>query len=447
MKKCYFGTDGIRGRVGDGVINPEFILRLGWAAGRVLAGEKGGSVLIGKDTRISGYMFESALQAGLSAAGADIRLLGPMPTPAVAYLTRTFSASAGIVISASHNPYQDNGIKFFSATGEKLPDDVELAIEAELDQPLQVVTPDRLGKARRIVDAAGRYIEYCKHSTAAQLDLSGLYLILDCANGATYHVAPQVFSELGARVDVLADEPDGFNINAGCGSTDPAALQAAVRQRGADLGIAFDGDGDRVILVDHTGATVDGDELLCIIASEAHRSGQLKGGVVGTQMSNLGLEEMLSARGIDFIRAQVGDRFVLAELLAREWWLGGEGSGHIICRDKSTTGDAIVAALQVLNAVLQSGLPLFELKQQMQKLPQVLVNVRLEKMFDPHGDESFRLDLERAETSLGSSGRVLVRASGTEPVIRVMVEGHDRETIRHHAEALADSLRAIGGAC
>jgi len=446
MDRRYFGTDGIRGRVGDGVINPEFVLRLGWAAGRVLAGEPGGTVLIGKDTRISGYMFESALQAGLSAAGADIRLLGPMPTPAVAYLTRTFSASAGIVISASHNPYQDNGIKFFSASGEKLDDALEQAIEEELDQPLRVVTPDRLGKARRIVDAPGRYIEYCKHSTTRQLDLSGLSLILDCANGATYHVAPRVFEELGAAVETMGVEPDGFNINAACGSTDPSALQAAVRQRGADLGIAFDGDGDRVILVDHAGAVVDGDEMLAIIACEAHRTGQLNGGVVGTQMSNLGLEQLLAGRGIEFTRTRVGDRFVLAEMLARDWWLGGEASGHLICRDKSTTGDAIVAALQVLGAMRAGDVSLFELKQQMVKLPQVLINVRVKRLFDPLVHNEFKAGLAQAEAALGDSGRVLVRPSGTEAVIRVMVEGSDPTAIRHHAEQLAERVRAVGDA-
>ncbi|RMD79691.1 MAG: phosphoglucosamine mutase [Gammaproteobacteria bacterium] len=443
--KRYFGTDGIRGRVGEPPITADFVLKLGWAAGRVLGQALAGGpgkVLIGKDTRISGYMFESALQAGLSAAGVDIRLLGPMPTPAIAYLTRTLHAQAGIVISASHNPYYDNGIKFFSAQGTKLPDELELAIEAELERPMETVGSARLGKAERVVDAAGRYIEFCKSTIPASTELRGLKLVVDCAHGATYHVAPAVFAELGAEVVALGVEPDGLNINEGCGSTRPRAAQMAVLEHGADLGIALDGDGDRVILVDHRGEIVDGDELLFIIAQARHRQGRLRGEVVGTVMSNLGLEQALRARGIGFRRTPVGDRHVL-EVLEREGWtLGGESSGHIICRDRTTTGDGIVSALQVLREMLDTGLSLHELKKGMVKHPQCLVNVRLPRRgLDLAGHPRVDAACREAEARLAGEGRVLLRPSGTEPVLRVMVEGADAVAVERLAQELAEAVR------
>jgi len=441
----YFGTDGVRGRVGEAPITPEFVLKLGWAAGRVLAGRGSGKVIIGKDTRISGYMFESALQAGLSAAGINIRLLGPMPTPAVAYLTHTLHCDAGIVISASHNPYYDNGIKFFSAQGTKLPDEVERAIEAELDKDLAIVPSAELGKAERVADAGGRYIEFCKGTNRTAVRLDGLKVVVDCANGATYHVAPKAFAELGASVTTIGTEPDGLNINAGCGSTQPGALQAAVRDQDADLGIALDGDGDRVIMVDHTGAVVDGDELLYMIAADRHASSGLEGGVVGTLMSNLGLEHALAAMGIPFQRAPVGDRYVMDVLAREHWQLGGESSGHIICLDRTSTGDGIVAAVQVLAALARSGRTLKELRAGMTKYPQSLVNVRLAGRVDLSDNPQVQSALREAEASLGGSGRVLLRASGTEPLMRVMVEGADAAQVHQLAEEIAGVVRAAAG--
>ncbi len=445
-ERRYFGTDGIRGRVGQSPIAPEFVLKLGWAAGRVLARGQHGKVLIGKDTRISGYMFESALQAGLSAAGVDILLLGPMPTPAVAYLTRTLRAQAGIVISASHNPFYDNGIKFFSEAGTKLPDGIELAIEAELDRPLDTVDSSVLGKAERVVDAAGRYIEFCKSTIPSSIVLHGLRIVVDCAHGATYHVAPEVFAELGAEVVRMGCEPDGLNINEGCGATSLAALQAEVVAREADLGVALDGDGDRVIMVDHRGQIVDGDDLLYIIARSRHDQGMLDGGVVGTVMSNLGLEQALESRGIRFRRAAVGDRYIMEMLASDGWKIGGESSGHIICLDRTTTGDGIISALQVLTTIVQSGRSLRELLDGMDKFPQHLVNVPLEKPgFDLHDHEAVAEALRSAEAELGDDGRVLLRPSGTEPLIRVMVEGSDRPKVERIAAEIAEVIRSCQG--
>ena len=438
-ERKYFGTDGVRGKVGQYPITPEFVMKLGWAAGRVLAQGKGrqSRVLIGKDTRISGYMFESALEAGLSAAGVDILLLGPMPTPGVAYLTRTFRADAGIVISASHNPYYDNGIKFFSGDGAKLPDDVELAIEAELDKSMETVAPNALGKAERVVDAAGRYIEFCKSTIPSRLSFSGFKIVVDCANGATYGMAPLVLEELGAQVISIGAEPNGLNINDNCGSTHPELLQASVVHHRADLGIALDGDGDRLIMVDHNGEVLDGDELLFIIAVARMGRPGFKKGVVGTVMSNLGLEHALGALGIELHRAAVGDRYVMDLLRQGDWALGGESSGHIICLDHATTGDGIVAALQVLAAVVESGRSLSELKSGMKKYPQVLINVRTERPFDYAKSVVVSDALREVSLRLDGNGRVLLRASGTEPVIRVMVEGQDDELVRQCAEYLA----------
>jgi phosphoglucosamine mutase len=437
----YFGTDGIRGRVGATAIHPEFILKLGWAAGRVLAPEGGGLVVIGKDTRISGYMFESALEAGLSAAGVGVRLLGPMPTPGIAYLTRTLHASAGIVISASHNPHHDNGIKFFSAEGHKLPDDVEAAIEAMLEQPLTLVPSERLGKAERVDDAAGRYIEFCKASVPYQTNLHGLRIAVDCAHGAAYHIAPQVLRELGAQVIELGVSPDGLNINTDCGAVHPQGLARAVVEQGADLGIALDGDADRVILVDHEGAVVDGDEILFILARARHAAGQLRGAVVGTLMSNMGLELALREQGIGFERTAVGDRYVIEKLRAEGWNLGGEPSGHIICMDRTTTGDGIVAALQVLHAMRASGQSLKALKAGMQRLPQVMLNVPVQGVFRLEARPEVQAALQAAESRLAGRGRVVLRPSGTEPVVRVTVEGADAAQVRALAESLADTVR------
>lgn len=443
-QRKYFGTDGIRGRVGDHPITAEFVLKLGWAAGRVLAQGGRGKVLIGKDTRISGYLFESALQAGLVAAGIDIRLLGPMPTPAIAYLTRTLHAQAGIVISASHNHYHDNGIKFFSRHGAKLPDEIELAIEAELDKPMVTVASDLLGKAERVVDARGRYIEFCKSTIPINTDLRGLRIVVDCAHGATYHIAPDVFNELGAEVIELGVEPNGLNINDGCGSTHPEAMQNAVRAHGADLGIALDGDGDRLIMADHTGTLVDGDEILFMIAKSRHAAGSLGKGVVGTVMSNFGLEAALRARDIPFHRAAVGDRYVL-ELMQREnIALGGESSGHIVCLDRTSTGDGIVSALQVLAEMVTSGQTLHELKSGMEKYPQRLINVRIAQRSDFMASPAVQDALRDAETRLAKRGRVLLRPSGTEPVVRVMVEGADAALVDMLAETLA---KAVTRAC
>jgi phosphoglucosamine mutase len=442
MTKRYFGTDGIRGKVGQYPITPDFVLKLGWAVGRVLAGKGQRKVLIGKDTRISGYMFESSLEAGLAAAGVDTLLLGPMPTPGIAYLTRTLHANAGIVISASHNPFDDNGIKFFSAEGTKLPDEVELAIEAELDKDMQSQDSAHLGKAARVGDAAGRYIEFCKSTFSHKLDLKGLKIVVDCANGATYHIAPKVFDELGAEVTTIGDDPDGMNINDGCGSTHPDWLQKNVKLIGADLGIAFDGDGDRVMMVDAQGRLVDGDQLLYIIARDRQQSEKLTGGVVGTLMSNLGLEHALNRNQIPFVRAKVGDRYVMEQLLSRDWLLGGESSGHIICLDRTTTGDGIISALQVLASMMKSGLGLRELVTDVEKYPQILVNVRLEEQVDVMRVAAVQEAIRSAEQQLADTGRVLLRPSGTEPLIRVMVEGQDNNVVKRIANELADVVRS-----
>ncbi len=436
-QRRYFGTDGIRGRVGESPITPDFMLRLGWAAGRALRQRGRNKVLIGKDTRISGYMFESALEAGLSAAGLDIALLGPMPTPGIAYLTRTLRASAGIVISASHNPYYDNGLKFFSHAGSKLEDALESRIEGLLAEPLATVPAAELGKAERIVDAAGRYIEFCKSTVPGQLTLNGLRLVVDCANGATYHIAPNVFAELGADVIPLGVKPDGFNINLDCGSTQPAALAAAVVAQRAHLGIAFDGDGDRVIMVDEHGALVDGDELLYVITRHRLDNGERHAAVVGTQMSNLGLELALDQLGVGLQRVKVGDRYILERLLADGLLLGGESCGHLICLDKTTTGDGVIAALQVLTAVSQSGRSLADLRTGMRKYPQHMVNVPFARNVDLAQSVLVQTALREIRGQLGTQGRVLLRPSGTEPVIRVMVEGYDAALVTTLAEDLA----------
>jgi phosphoglucosamine mutase len=438
VAKKYFGTDGIRGRVGDYPVTADFMLKLGWAAGRVLGSNGGGDrVIIGKDTRISGYMFESALEAGLSAAGVDVRLLGPMPTPAIAYLTRTLHACAGIVISASHNAYADNGIKFFSGEGTKLPDDVEHAIEAELDKPMVTVESHRLGKAERVPDAAGRYIEFCKSTIPLTLSLKGLKIVVDCANGATYQVAPSVFDELGAEVVAIGVDPDGLNINQDCGSTQPDLLREIVLDNKADLGVALDGDGDRVIMVDHEGNLVDGDELLFIIATSRQKEGALSGGVVGTLMSNLGLEHALQSRDIAFSRANVGDRYVLEQLKKSSSLIGGESSGHIICLDRTTTGDGIVSALQVLAAMVKSGKSLHELKAGMKKYPQRMINVPVTGKVNLDDSSVVQDAVKSAEQRLAGRGRVLLRPSGTEPLVRVMVEGEDAQQVSDEADNLA----------
>jgi phosphoglucosamine mutase len=436
--KKYFGTDGIRGRVGQHPITPEFMLHLGWAAGQAFKRDgQRNSVLIGKDTRLSGYMFESALESGLSAAGVDVKLLGPMPTPAIAYLTRTFRASAGIVISASHNPHQDNGIKFFSPDGTKLDDALELDIERWLDRPLEVCGPKELGKATRVDDAPGRYVEFCKSTVPNTFSLDGLHVVLDCAHGATYHVAPKVFRELGATISLVGSDPDGLNINLDVGSTHLDALKKKVIEKGADIGIAFDGDGDRVLMVDRDGSEVDGDELLFIIASQRHQSGTLGGGVVGTLMTNLGVELALREQGIEFERVQVGDRYVMERLIQRNWLVGGEGSGHMVIRDCTSTGDGIVSALQVLLALSRAGKSLAQMRQGMSKLPQTMINVKVEARFDPMQRSDIQEAVYNAEKKLGSGGRILLRASGTEPLIRVMAEGQDLADIAQVAEELA----------
>ncbi len=445
-QKRYFGTDGIRGKVGQAPITPDFMLKLGWAAGKVfMQGGHRSKILIGKDTRISGYMFEAALEAGLTAAGVDINLTGPMPTPAIAYLTRTLRAQAGIVISASHNSFEDNGIKFFSGNGTKLPDEVELAIEAELSKALTTVAPKSLGKASRIDDARGRYIEFCKSTVGSRLTLSGLKVVVDCANGATYDIAPAVLSELGADVVSIGTDPNGLNINDKIGSTSPAALKEKVLEVGAELGVALDGDGDRSIMVDHQGNVVDGDEMLFVIACERRRRNIEFGGVVGTKMSNLGMELALAEREVPFARTAVGDRFVLQEMQQRGWQLGGESSGHIICHDITTTGDGIVSALQVLTAVVLTGKPLRELRGAMQKFPQTMINVRLGQDPDVSASQSVRDAVSGVEDKLQGRGRVLLRPSGTEPVLRVMVEGEDADLVAQLARELADVVAAEAG--
>ncbi|OQX03554.1 MAG: phosphoglucosamine mutase [Thiothrix lacustris] len=442
MARKYFGTDGIRGKIGCYPMTPDFVLKLGWAAGKVLASNGHPLVLIGKDTRISGYMLESALQAGLVAAGVNIRLLGPMPTPAVAYLTRAFRASAGIVISASHNPYDDNGVKFFSGDGTKLPDEVEEEIERWLDMDFKTVSSDELGKVERAKDAAGRYIEFCKRALPNTVSLKGLRMVVDCANGATYHVAPDVFKELGAEVIAIGNAPDGININEACGATHVDGLCDAVLRYRADLGIALDGDGDRLIMVDQHGDTVDGDEILAIIAHHRHAEGKLQGGVVGTLMSNLGLEKSIQALGVPFYRAKVGDRYVIEQMTQHDCDLGGESSGHIIVRNFITTGDGIIAALQVLRAMRMTGKSLRDLKSVMTKYPQTLINVPTKHKINLNESVAIQDAVRQVEQQLGSRGRVLLRASGTEPLIRVMVEGEDPGETAELAEQIASAVRA-----
>lgn len=445
--KQYFGTDGIRGRVGSTAISPDWILKLGWAVGNVLADHnkltsknlrEHAKVLIGKDTRISGYMFESALEAGLASAGVDTYLLGPMPTPGIAYLTRTFQGNIGIVISASHNPYYDNGIKFFSQAGLKIADEMELAIEAALTKPIQIVDSAQIGRAARINDAAGRYIEFCKSTFPQQYNLAGLNIVVDCAHGATYHIAPSVFKELGAKVTVIGAEPDGLNINLQCGSTALDALQAKVSAVKADLGIAFDGDGDRTIFVDQYGNILDGDELLFIIARWYQATKQLSGGVVGTLMSNLGFEQALADLQIPFFRTQVGDRYVLEALNHRRWNLGGEASGHILCLNRHTTGDGIIAALQVLAALCATQTSLAEQRTLLKKYPQILRNVPVKQLPNMQENLTVQQAIKQAELALKGQGRVLIRPSGTEPVVRIMVEGNDHEQIKVIADELAE---------
>jgi len=446
MARKYFGTDGIRGKVGEPPITADFLLKLGWAAGQVFSNEGHNFVLVGKDTRISGYMFESALEAGLTAAGVDIHLLGPMPTPGIAYLTRTLRASAGIVISASHNPYYDNGVKFFSVQGTKLPDDIEEKIEHYIDAPMTTVDSSKLGKARRLNDAAGRYIEFCKASIPTRLEFSGMKIVVDCAHGATYHIAPHVLRELGADVTVIGAEPNGLNINEGCGATKPDKLVASVLQNKADFGIALDGDGDRLVMVDHKGEVVDGDELIYIIAKSRQDAGKMSGPVVGTLMTNLGMEYGLKSLGLELLRAKVGDRYVLEMLSANNGILGGENSGHIICLDRTTTGDGIIAALQVMAEMHDSGHTLNELKSGMQKYPQVLVNVKTAKKMTQEADALIQKAVKVIEAKLGDKGRVLLRASGTEPLIRVMVEGEDASVVENYAQHLAEEVKKAIGA-
>lgn len=443
MSKQYFGTDGIRGRVGEPPITADFMMRLGRAAGAVLAPNDRRAVVIGKDTRISGYMFESALEAGLAAAGANVALLGPMPTPAVAYLTKTLYACAGIVISASHNPYFDNGIKFFSADGEKLPDDVELAIEAELDKPFTTVDSVNMGKAVRIDDAAGRYIEFCKGTVPFGTLFGGLRLVVDCANGSTYKVGPAVLRELGAKVWVIGNEPDGLNINDGYGSTNPERLREEVLARDADLGVAFDGDGDRLIMVDRTGQTINGDDMLYILARARLEAGQLEGGVVGTVMTNLGLELALQQLNIPFERTAVGDRFIHQALVRKGWVLGGEASGHLLCLDRASTGDGIVSALQVLQVVAQTGRSLAELTGDVLKMPQTMINVPVapDAKAQLESSEPIRLAVAGIESTMNGNGRVILRPSGTEPLIRVTLEGEDADQVSVLANELAEVVR------
>jgi phosphoglucosamine mutase len=450
VQRRYFGTDGMRGHVGDSPITPELILKLGWAAGRTLAKADGArgerpAVLIGKDTRISGYLLEAALEAGLSSAGVDVYLCGPLPTPAIAYLTRALRLSAGIVISASHNPFDDNGIKFFSGGGAKLADDVELAIEAEMEQPLVCAPSAELGKAFRVSDASGRYIEFCKSTFPNELDLRGCRIVVDCAHGAGYHVAPPVFHELGADVIPVGDTPNGTNINAGVGATHPEFLAEQVRQHAADYGIALDGDGDRLVMADSKGRLYDGDQLLYVIARDYQRRGVLTGGVVGTLMSNLGFEQALARMGIRLLRAKVGDRYVLEELLKREWQLGGENSGHLICLDKHSTGDATVAALAVLRALIEQRTTLAEATEPVTLFPQRLINVPVRRGWDWHGSTAAKAAERIAVEALGTAGRVLLRPSGTEPVLRVMVEARERALADAHAETLAHAIATAAG--
>ena len=445
MARKYFGTDGMRGRVGVEPMTAATVMKLGWAAGRVLAKEGNRDVLIGKDTRVSGYLFESALEAGLSSAGINVRLLGPMPTPAVAYLTRTFRAAAGIVISASHNPYYDNGVKFFSAGGTKLPDSMEQEIEDMMEQEMETVDSADLGRAHRIDDAPGRYIEFCKSTFPTGLRLDGMKIVVDSANGAAYHIARGVFEELGATVIAVGAEPDGLNINRDCGATSPDLLRAHVLMERADVGVALDGDADRLIMVDHRGEIVDGDELLYVLVKARLDSGEKVPGVAGTLMSNLGLEHGLQELGVDFVRAKVGDRYVLEELRKHDWMLGGESSGHIICLDRTTTGDGLVAALQILAYVQESGEPLANLRAGMTRYPQVLVNVPLSQGAALNDNAAVQLAVAEAEAELGDSGRVLLRPSGTEPVVRVMVEGRVANDVEKICNRVAEAVgRELG---
>ncbi len=444
IDRNYFGTDGIRGKVGESPITPDFVLKLGWAAGKVLARHGSRKIIIGKDTRISGYMLESALEAGLAAAGLSAAFTGPMPTPAIAYLTRTFRAEAGIVISASHNPFYDNGIKFFSIEGTKLPDEVEEAIEAEMEKPLTCVESSELGKASRIVDAAGRYIEFCKGSVPGQISLNNLKIVVDCANGATYHIAPSVLRELGATVITMGCEPDGMNINAHCGATDVRMLQKRVIAEGADVGVAFDGDGDRIIMVDHYGNKIDGDQIVYIIAREGLRQGELCGGVVGTIMSNMGLELAFQQLEIPFVRAQVGDRYVLEKMQENRWRIGAENSGHVILLDKTTTGDGIIAGLQVITAMVRNDASLYDLCNSIKLFPQTLINVRFSGKHNPLESEAVRRITQQAECELAEYGRVLLRKSGTEPLIRIMVEGENEKLINTLAYRIADAIQMEG---
>ena len=443
MTRKYFGTDGIRGRVGDAPVTPDFMLKLGWATGKVFAATDGSrpTVVIGKDTRVSGYMLESALQAGLVAAGANVKLVGPLPTPGIALLTRSQKADAGIVISASHNLYYDNGIKFFNGQGSKLSDELELQIEAMIDSPMETVDSDQLGKASRIADAAGRYIEYCKSTFPDEISLKGLKIVIDCAHGATYNIAPGVFSELGADVTLMGAEPDGYNINEGVGSTEPEALQQRVMEEGADLGVAFDGDGDRLQMVNREGQLLTGDDVLYILAMHRLATGGSDSGVVGTLMTNMGLELALEQSGLRLARAKVGDRYVKELMVAEGWSLGGESSGHIICGNLSTTGDGVIAALQVLAAVVASGRSLSQLTSGFTPLPQVLVNVRIKKGFDIEAHQAINDACERVEQALIGRGRLLLRPSGTEPVIRVMVEGDETVAIDSLANEVAEAIR------
>lgn len=440
----YFGTDGIRGRVGSDLVTPEFVMKLGWAAGKVMAAEGNTRVLIGKDTRISGYMFESALEAGFAAAGVNVELLGPMPTPAIAYLTRTFRAAAGIVISASHNPYYDNGIKFFSESGHKLSDDLEAAIEAKLEEPMQCVESEKLGRAFRISDAAGRYIEFCKSACPGDVSLAGLTIVVDCAHGATYHIAPNVFRELGATVIPVGTKPDGLNINAECGATSLGTMRETVLKHKADLGLALDGDGDRLMVVDSHGRTIDGDQIVYALAREAMQAGHLEGGVVGTLMSNMGLELALKELGVPFVRAKVGDRHVMEALRQNGWNIGGEGSGHVINLQYHSTGDGILAGVQLLTAMVRKGCSVEELVAGMHKLPQELVNVAYSGDADPLEAENVQSAVAEVEQALAGEGRVLLRKSGTEPLIRVMVEGRNESSVRAFAQQIASEVAAAG---
>jgi len=444
MARQYFGTDGIRGEVGTSPITPDFVMRLGYAAGKVLAqaessGTNRPTVLIGKDTRISGYMLEAALEAGFSAAGVDVMLAGPMPTPAVAYLTRALRLSAGVVISASHNPFQDNGIKFFSAQGNKLPDAVELAIEAALESPMSCVSSDKLGKARRLDDARGRYIEFCKSTFPNELDLRGLKLVIDCAHGAAYHIAPDVFHELGAEVVAIGNQPNGFNINDGHGATQPATLAAAVQAHHADLGIALDGDADRLLMVDAKGRIFNGDELLYVMVKDRLANGGIEG-AVGTLMTNMAVEAALGEMGVGFARAKVGDRYVLELLQERGWEVGGEGSGHLLVLDKHTTGDGIISALQILSALRRGGATLSAITSELSLWPQTLLNVKIKAGFDWQSNRDLLSARERAEAELGASGRVLIRPSGTEPLLRVMVEAREAAMAQRLAENIASCI-------